>query len=69
MPTTSMAAAQKTSSVNQADNDDTRQTKRAKQKKKPYACTYPECTKAYDKPCRLEEHIRSHTGEVSHKSL
>ncbi|KAI9598088.1 hypothetical protein BDF19DRAFT_433423 [Syncephalis fuscata] len=28
-----------------------------------YACTYPECTKTYKKPCRLEEHIRSHTNE------
>jgi hypothetical protein len=29
-----------------------------------YKCTFSGCEKAYTKPCRLEEHERSHTGEV-----
>lgn len=33
--------------------------------KKRYKCTHNECTKAYSKPSRLEEHERSHTGDVS----
>lgn len=33
--------------------------------KKKYRCTYQGCTKAYTKPTRLQEHERSHTGEVS----
>jgi hypothetical protein len=32
--------------------------------KKRYRCTYQGCSKAYTKPSRLEEHERSHTGEV-----
>ncbi|KAI8055349.1 hypothetical protein BDF22DRAFT_741939 [Syncephalis plumigaleata] len=63
MPTTSTTTEEINSNVNQADNEDTHQTKRIKLRKRPYACTYPDCTKAYEKPCRLEEHIRSHTGE------
>ena len=31
---------------------------------KRYQCTFPGCTKAYRKPVRLEEHERTHTGEV-----
>jgi hypothetical protein len=30
-----------------------------------YSCTWPSCTKAFNKPWRLDEHLRSHTGEVS----
>ncbi|CCJ29539.1 unnamed protein product [Pneumocystis jirovecii] len=37
--------------------------KRRKIEKKLYKCTYEGCEKAYSKPCRIEEHIRSHTGE------
>ncbi|KAG4304610.1 hypothetical protein PORY_002003 [Pneumocystis oryctolagi] len=33
--------------------------------KKVYACRYEGCGKVYSKPCRMEEHLRSHTGEVS----
>jgi len=33
--------------------------------KKHYHCTYEGCDKAYSKPSRLEEHERSHTGDVS----
>lgn len=33
--------------------------------KKRYRCTFAGCDKAYTKPSRLEEHERSHTGEVS----
>jgi general transcription factor IIIA len=33
--------------------------------KKKYRCTYQGCTKAYTKPARLQEHERSHTGEVN----
>ena len=29
-----------------------------------FACTFDGCTKSYTKPSRLEEHERSHTGEV-----
>jgi hypothetical protein len=32
---------------------------------RPYRCTFEGCDKAYKKPCRLEEHLRSHTNEVS----
>lgn len=35
------------------------------QTKKCYRCTYQGCEKAYSKPSRLEEHERSHTGQVS----
>lgn len=36
-----------------------------KNAKKKYHCTFSGCKKSYTKPCRLEEHERSHTGEVS----
>ena len=29
----------------------------------PYVCDYDGCGRAFSRPCRLEEHIRSHTGE------
>ena len=32
--------------------------------KKRYRCSAPGCSKAYTKPSRLEEHERSHTGDV-----
>ena len=32
--------------------------------KKLYQCTYQGCKKAYTKPSRLQEHERSHTGDV-----
>lgn len=32
--------------------------------KRKYRCPHAGCTKAYTKPSRLEEHERSHTGEV-----
>jgi len=32
--------------------------------KKRYKCTHNGCDKAYSKPSRLEEHERSHTGQV-----
>lgn len=35
-----------------------------KVKNKKYMCTHDGCMKAYTKPARLEEHLRSHTGEV-----
>jgi hypothetical protein len=35
-----------------------------KNAKKRYQCTFSGCGKSYSKPCRLEEHERSHTGEV-----
>lgn len=35
-----------------------------KNAKKKYHCTFSGCEKVYSKPCRLEEHERSHTGEV-----
>lgn len=31
---------------------------------KKYACTHPSCLKAFTRPVRLEEHQRTHTGEV-----
>lgn len=31
---------------------------------KRYRCTFKGCDKAYTKPSRLQEHERSHTGEV-----
>ncbi|KAM0786429.1 hypothetical protein ACM66B_001893 [Microbotryomycetes sp. NB124-2] len=30
---------------------------------KKFKCTYEDCDKAYTRPVRLEEHLRSHTGE------
>lgn len=32
---------------------------------KKWVCDYPGCDKSYSRPVRLEEHQRSHTGEVS----
>ena len=32
---------------------------------KRYPCPHPGCIKCYTRPIRLEEHLRSHTGEVS----
>lgn len=32
---------------------------------KRYLCPHPGCHKCYTRPIRLEEHVRSHTGEVS----
>jgi hypothetical protein len=37
--------------------------------KKKYNCTFEGCEKAYTKPTRLEEHKRSHTGEVCTQSF
>ena len=28
-----------------------------------YACTWENCDRVFSRPCRLEEHVRSHTGE------
>jgi general transcription factor IIIA len=33
--------------------------------KRIYKCTFESCEKSYTKPSRLEEHERSHTGDVS----
>lgn len=33
---------------------------------KKYQCTFPNCTKAFDRPIRLQTHINSHTGERPH---
>ena len=33
--------------------------------KKRYVCAFEGCSKSYTKPSRLEEHERSHTGDVS----
>ena len=30
---------------------------------KPYFCTFEHCGKAFTRPCRLQEHVRSHTKE------
>lgn len=30
---------------------------------KPYFCTFENCGKAFTRPCRLQEHVRSHTNE------
>lgn len=32
--------------------------------KRRYRCTFDNCKKSYKKPSRLEEHERTHTGEV-----
>jgi hypothetical protein len=37
--------------------------------KKKYNCTFEGCEKAFTKPTRLEEHKRSHTGEVCTQSF
>jgi general transcription factor IIIA len=36
-----------------------------KNTKKKFHCTFSGCDKSYSKPCRLEEHERSRTGEVN----
>ncbi|KAI5812280.1 hypothetical protein BZA77DRAFT_390804 [Pyronema omphalodes] len=35
----------------------------SKPREKKFACTYEGCNKAFTRPCRLHEHVRSHTGE------
>ena len=35
---------------------------------KKFVCTVEGCGKAYTRPVRLEEHVRTHTGEVSRAS-
>lgn len=37
---------------------------KARNSQKVYKCTYEGCQKAYTKPSKLEEHQRSHRGEV-----
>lgn len=32
--------------------------------KRRFKCTFPDCTKIYKKPSRLEEHERTHSGQV-----
>jgi hypothetical protein len=34
-----------------------------------YQCTFHGCEKSYPKPSRLEEHERSHTGDVSRSHI
>lgn len=34
------------------------------QNEKKHKCTYPECQAEFSKFCRLQSHIRVHTGEV-----
>ncbi|KAK9451842.1 uncharacterized protein V1518DRAFT_409692 [Limtongia smithiae] len=38
-------------------------TKRSRPRPKCYHCSFDGCGKSFTRPCRLEEHIRSHTGE------
>lgn len=38
-------------------------------KSRPYVCTHSGCEKSYRKPSRLQEHERSHTGEVNNQIL
>lgn len=35
---------------------------------KKYLCSHENCNKAFNRPGRLEEHLRSHSGEVSHRA-
>ncbi|KAL7269982.1 hypothetical protein RUND412_007326 [Rhizina undulata] len=37
--------------------------KSSQSRDKRYPCTYDECDKSFTRPCRLDEHLRSHTGE------
>ncbi|EMR08490.1 hypothetical protein PNEG_03316 [Pneumocystis murina B123] len=60
-----------TNFIKDLEEENTKITKRTieedfekkKRQKKIYKCTFEGCNKAYSKPCRIEEHIRSHTGE------
>lgn len=39
---------------------------KSKPRPKKYHCTFPNCTKAFDRPIRLQTHVNSHTGERPH---
>lgn len=39
---------------------------KSKSRVKKFHCTFPNCTKAFDRPVRLQTHINSHTGERPH---
>ncbi|KAF8545181.1 hypothetical protein BDD12DRAFT_771398 [Trichophaea hybrida] len=41
----------------------TKKKQASKPREKKFACTYEDCNKSFTRPCRLEEHLRSHTGD------
>lgn len=47
----------------QASVAETSMTSRSSQRPKKYVCEYDGCGKAFDRPVRLEAHVRTHTGD------
>jgi len=39
------------------------QVSKCRPREKKFFCDFPDCDKAYSRPCRLSEHLRSHTNE------
>ncbi|KAF8475995.1 hypothetical protein BDZ91DRAFT_710714 [Kalaharituber pfeilii] len=50
----------------ETNNTNSAQKKRKVVREKVYTCTYPNCTKSFDRPCRLDDHLNTHTGQRPH---
>lgn len=51
------------------DGDSAEDQSKRETQVKAHHCTYPDCGKSYNRPAKLAEHERSHTGVVSNLSM